>query len=68
MHRGQPGMCKANGDRGRGRLTSLNNPQTAELNKACLRRNPINLANWIKLFRFYLCTAVAMYTHRASPQ
>ena len=49
-------------------LTGLNNPQIAELNKACLRCNPINLANWIKLFRFYLCTAVAMYTHRASPQ
>ena len=55
------------GGRG-GQLTGLNNPQTAELNKACLRCNPINLANWIKLFRFYLCTAVAMYTHRASPQ
>lgn len=51
-------------------LTGPNNPPTAAftgLNAACLQCNLIILANWIKLFCFYLFTAVAVCIHRASP-
>lgn len=68
MHRGQHEMCR--GNRHGGQLTGPNNPQAAHFtgfNTACLHCNLINLANWIKLFCFYLFMAIAAYIHRAGP-
>lgn len=54
----------------RQQFVGLSIPKTAHftgLNATCLHCNLIKSANWIKLFRLYLFTAIVMYIHRASP-